>query len=133
MVSLTIPGEPMAKGRPRFGKGYIRTPERTVNYETLVKQLFIISKQEKLEGMLQVEIDCYFKIPNSTPKYKVLLMMDEKIRPIKKPDIDNVAKICLDGLSGLAYKDDSQVVSLLINKWYGNDPRVEIRIEEVKP
>ena len=42
-----IPGEPVAKGRPKFSTrgGFVKaiTPEKTANYETLVKLAF---KQE---------------------------------------------------------------------------------------
>jgi len=49
MIKLTIPGEPCAKQRPRLGKGYIYTPQKTVNYETLVYEKFPI--QEWAEGL----------------------------------------------------------------------------------
>ena len=131
VIRLVIPGEPVAKARPRFSKYGTYNTEKTVNYETLVKELFIISKQEQIQGMLSVEIDCYFGIPKNTSKVKTNKMLSTELRPIKKPDTDNVAKICLDALNKLAYKDDSQVVRLLVNKWYGNVPRVEIIITEV--
>ena len=131
MINLAIPGEPVSKARPRICKRGTFTPEKTVNYETLIKELFIITKQNKLEGMLSVQIDCYFKIPKSTSKKNTVLMLHEIIRPVKKPDLDNLAKICLDALNGLAYKDDSQVVELTVKKYYSDEPRVEIRIAEV--
>ena len=132
MINLIIPGEPVAKGRPRHGKGFTYTPAKTMNYETLVKELFIISKQIKLDGMLQAEIRCYFKIPKSATKGKLLAMQHNIVRPVKRPDTDNLAKICLDALNGLAYKDDSQIVELFVGKYYSNDPRVEIKIAEIK-
>ncbi len=36
-------------------------------------------------------------------------------------DVDNLAKFVLDGLSGCAYTDDSQVVLLFASKVYDND------------
>ena len=42
--------------------------------------------------------------------------------PLKKPDIDNCIKVILDSLNGIAYKDDSQVVSLKIEKYYADKP-----------
>ena len=30
-------------------------------------------------------------------------MEEKEIRPIKKPDVDNIAKIVLDALNGIAY------------------------------
>ena len=52
------------------------------------------------------------------------------INPTKKPDLDNIAKAILDSLNGIAYKDDSQIVSLLISKKYSDRPRVEITLKE---
>ena len=55
-----------------------------------------------------------------------------KLRPTKKPDLDNIAKIVLDSLNGLAYKDDSQVVSLRIDKFYAEKPLVKVELYEVE-
>lgn len=53
------------------------------------------------------------------------------IYPTNKPDIDNLAKSILDALNGVIYKDDSQVVVLTLQKYYDDDPRAEITIEEM--
>jgi len=43
MIELIIPGKPMGKQRPRVMRnGITYTPKETVNYETLIKQLFAI-------------------------------------------------------------------------------------------
>ena len=55
-----------------------------------------------------------------------------QIKATKKPDIDNVIKSVLDGLNGVAYEDDKQVVKLTANKYYGVQPRVEITIKDCK-
>jgi len=131
MIKLIIPGEPIAKGRPRVCKFGTFTPVKSVNYETLIKELFIISKQEQEQGMLSATIKCYFTIPNSAGKKKILGIESGLIRPTKRPDTDNLAKICLDALNGLAYKDDSWIVDLYVSKYYSRTPRVEITIKEI--
>lgn len=131
VLRLTIPGEPMGKQRPRHGNGFTYTPQKTVNYETLVKELFTISGQKKLGHELWVDIKAYFPIPKSTSKTKAEQMRREIIRPTKKPDTDNIAKIILDALNKLAYDDDSQVIDLRVQKYYSDNPRVEIVINEV--
>jgi Holliday junction resolvase RusA-like endonuclease len=128
LIKLIIPGEPVSKARPRVMKGFTYTPAKTVNYETLIKELFIISKQCPLEGPLKAKVSCFFKIPKTGTKAKLQAMRDNSIRPTKKPDTDNLGKICLDALNELAYKDDSQVVELLVSKWYSENPRVEVEI-----
>jgi Holliday junction resolvase RusA-like endonuclease len=49
-------------------------------------------------------------------------------RPTKKPDIDNIEKIIFDALNGIAYNDDSQIVSCWADKFYSTVPRVEVVI-----
>jgi Holliday junction resolvase RusA-like endonuclease len=135
MVKLIIPGEPVAKARPRVTKsGIAYTPAKTKNYETLVQELYIINYPDKvpLEGELIAMVNAYFTIPKSASKKKRKLMSLGDIRPTKRPDLDNIAKSILDALNSLAYKDDSQIVSLTINKYYSEKPRVEVGIDKLK-
>ena len=121
-------GEPVAKARPRVTKFGAYTPQKTVNYENLVKLSFI---GEKLTGQLKMSIKAYFAIPKSVSKKKHKLMIEEKIRPTKKPDCDNVLKIICDALNTIAYDDDKQIVEMEISKFYSENPRVEVEIEEI--
>ena len=57
-------------------------------------------------------------------------MEDNKIPHNKKPDCDNMGKICLDALNGIAYPDDAQISSLYITKRYGKNPMAKILIKE---
>ena len=112
IVNFTVPGEPKAKARPRMTTtGIAYTPKKTVEYENWVKQCYLIEqKGKKLEGQIKAEIAAYFTIPKSTSKKKRKKMTNYLIRPTKKPDTDNVAKIILDSLNSIAYDDDKQVV-----------------------
>jgi Holliday junction resolvase RusA-like endonuclease len=130
-MRLTILGEPCAKQRPRLGKGFTYTPEKTVNYETLVKQLYILQQKERLEGALKLTVEAFFSIPKSTSKKNREKMLKGMIRPTKKPDWDNVGKIISDALNEMAYKDDCQIVDATVRKWYSDNPRVEVEITEV--
>ncbi len=132
-MKLTIPGEPTGKARPRVTtRGITYTPTKTVNYETLVKELYYIEHgNQRLEGEIKARITAYFSIPKSASKKKQVAMLSGQIRPTKKPDGDNLAKIILDSLNKLAYNDDSQVVDLTVSKYYGDSPRVEIELLEV--
>lgn len=134
MIRLIIPGPPLGKQRPRVLKtGKTYTPKETVNYETLVKELYAtVYKMEKpKDGPLELQIQAYFAIPKSTSKVKRALMKSGKIRPTKKPDVDNIVKIVADALNGIAYKDDSQIVSCKLEKYYSEIPRVQVQIEEI--
>lgn len=131
-MNITIPGEPKGKGRHRTTKqGITYTPETTASYENLVKVLYMQEHQTKLKGELEARIMAYMTIPKSTSKVKRQKMLDGAIRPTKKVDVDNIAKIILDALNGLAYDDDKQIVSLRVEKYYSNEPSVEIEIEQI--
>ena len=49
----------------------------------------------------------------------------------KKSDIDNITKIILDALNGVAYKDDAQIVELKAKKIYGESNKIYVQLEEV--
>jgi Holliday junction resolvase RusA-like endonuclease len=133
LIKLIIPGEPCAKQRPRLGKEFTYTPAKTVNYETLIKHLYITGNYGKqLEGQLEMTVRANFSIPKSDSNKKAYDKSMGFVRPIKKPDWDNIGKICADALNGLAYHDDSQIVKATVEKWYSLEPRVEIEIWEMK-
>ena len=130
-MMIKIPGEPKGKQRARFGNGHTYTPKQTVDYESLVRTIFLQSKHELLEGNVKVNIIAYYKIAKSTSKKQKALMLDHSVRPTKKPDLDNIAKIILDSLNKIAYNDDKQVVELNVQKYYSLAPRVEVEMEEI--
>ena len=131
MIHFVIPGEPKAKARPRVTtKGITYTPKSTVEYENWVKQCYLVKHgQTMLEGEVKATIKAYFGIPKSISQKRKKLMIDGKVRPTKKPDADNIAKSVLDSLNGIAYKDDSAVVALQVDKYFDENPRVEVTLE----
>lgn len=133
MIKFTVMGKPVSKGRPRLGRYTTYTPEKTVNYENLVKYSFIEQCKgvKPLEGALEVTIIFYMPIPKSTSKKNRELMLQNIIKHTKKPDMDNCIKSVTDALNGMAYLDDSQIVDMNTKKRYADVPRVEMFISEV--
>ena len=137
-AKFCIHGDPQGKGRPRFstvcGHVHTRTPDETVLYENLVKTEYRQQVGVKFpdDAMLDVRIFAYYPIPKSASKRKRQAMLDKKIRPTKKPDWDNVGKVICDSLNGIAYRDDAQVVDSMVRKFYSEDPKVVVTIEEIK-
>jgi len=133
-IELVIPGRPMGKQRPRVMRnGHTYTPDKTVNYETLVKQLYIEKYfQKQLEGPIRATITAYMYIPKSESKKRKRKMLANEILPTKMPDWDNIGKIITDALNGLAYEDDKQIVDARVVKVYGDQPRVEVELEELE-
>ena len=132
-----VEGVPKGKGRPRFTTigGYTRTytPKTTKDYEALVAEAYRENGGTVFEyPFLDVRINAYFPIPKSVKKSDRLLMGTGFYPHNKKPDCDNIAKSILDGLNGIAWTDDKQVVSLKIKKLYDNVPHVYVRIKEME-
>lgn len=132
-ISFEIPGKPMGKQRARTLKnGHSYTPKETVNYETLVRQIFITQHFERqLTGAIEAEITAYFPIPMSASKKKREQMISGEIRPTTKPDWDNIGKIICDSLNNLAYHDDAYIVECTVKKFYAEDPGVVINFTEI--
>lgn len=138
-VRFTVPGQPKGKARARTvrrggGKSFSYTPEGTVLYENLIKTCYLQDAGHVLfnDGQpLAVSITAFYEVPKSYSKKKKQEMLDGQLYPTKKPDIDNIAKCVLDALNKLAYRDDTQVVRLHMEKHYAEIPRVEVEIREV--
>lgn len=62
--------------------------------------------------------------PKSIPK--------KTVWPIKKPDLDKLARAVLDALTDVIWKDDSQVTTLSVAKCYGDAPGAWIELTELE-
>jgi Holliday junction resolvase RusA-like endonuclease len=49
----------------------------------------------------------------------------------KKPDADNVVKSLKDGMNGVVYGDDGQVIDLWVSKRYSRAPGVRVEAVEL--
>ena len=132
-IYFDVPGEPFAKQRPRarqFG-GFVTiyTPKETKKYEEKVRKEYKkIYKDQLLEGDITVEVEGFFSIPKSVTKTQKKLMLNGEVPHTKKPDCDNMAKVCLDALNGVAYHDDASITNLIISKQYSENAKVRITL-----
>lgn len=126
-------GEIKGKARPRVNTYtcQVYTPTKTKDYENLVKQYFKIKypKYEPLEGRISVKIVAYFKPSKTTSKKLLSEMLEGKMSPTKKPDIDNIVKIILDSMNKMAFVDDNQITKLEVEKVYAEEEKVYVKIE----
>ena len=78
-----------------------------------------------LIGPIRLSVTAWLPQPASMSKRDRLTA-----RPIRRPDLDNFLKTCLDGLSPV-WLDDSQVVELTATKRYAiaSPPRWELTVE----
>jgi len=121
----------VAKARPRNGKyNNFYTPEKTKNYENLIKMAASQIFNKPLDNPIELSIK--FKLPR--PKrliWKKKPMIESPCD--KRPDIDNLVKAVIDGLQGVAFIDDAQIWKISAEKVYhaGDDkPETIIMIKQ---
>jgi Holliday junction resolvase RusA-like endonuclease len=135
MLNFTIDCTPVGKGRPRFARmgNLVRTynDKKTTDFEDIVRiqTLIAMGKSDPLETPVAVYLYFRLPIPQSYTKKRTEACLKGSERP-KRPDIDNLAKSVLDGMNGVAFKDDSQIVSLHCTKTYAAEPGVDILVKE---
>ena len=75
-----------------------------------------------------VKYDAYFKTPSIFNSKEKMLAELGMIRPLSKPDFDNVEKKYSDMYPGNIWVDDSIVIESNFNKYYSELPRIEITL-----
>ena len=131
-ISFTVPGDPRGKGRPkatsRGGHARVYTDAKTRAYEDQIAMLTKAAMQglEPLAGPVHVNVRVLFKPAPSASKRAREAMMAMEIMPTKRPDLDNVVKAILDGMNGVAFKDDAQVCSMTAAKRYAETAGVDV-------
>ena len=127
--NFIVEGNPIGKARPRMTKeGHVYTVDKTRAYEQLIRIMYRRKylREPKATGNVSIEIRITITVPKSATKKEREILLSA--RPMKKPDLDNVAKIVLDALNGVAYEDDKQVTSLTVYREWGESPQVEVWI-----
>lgn len=134
---LKIDIAPVAKARPRFkmihGHAMAYTTAKTKDFEQQIAEHYALRANGVYfdrELPLKVSIVFGLPVPKATTKSRRLAMLTGRLKPVKRPDIDNYAKAVLDALNGVAWADDAQIVELALYKKYAEEPYTQIYIRE---
>ena len=137
MITYVVYGEPIGKGRPRFARRgaftHAYTPEKTKTYEDEIRYMAraAMGASPPLETPVTVAIYIRVEIPKSFSKQKRKDALEGILKPMRKPDIDNIAKSHLDAIQGgVIILDDKQVVNLHVTKVYAEIGAVEVMVKE---
>ncbi len=137
MIEFIVPGQPVAKGRPKFarrGKNVIAyTPAKTAAYESLVQRAAreAMAGQEPTSRPVKLVVSLMLMVPASWSNKRRAMAIAGEIRATKKPDADNVLKGLKDGCNGVVWRDDAQVVSIELSKAYGSEPHAAVSVLEL--
>lgn len=129
IARFTVTGDVRGKGRHRtrivktkggqiFTRAY--SDEKTLAYENLVRIKAEVSMNGRSphHGAVSLSVMAFFVPPSSWSGKKSRAALQGEFLPAKKPDPDNILKAVADGLNGVAYVDDAQVVDVHLCKRY---------------
>jgi Holliday junction resolvase RusA-like endonuclease len=125
-MKIIIPDKPIPKMSPRHSrKGFTYNPQKKLmdSLKLLIKGQW---KAPPLEGAVMLEVTLYMPIPKSTSKKRTQELLGAY--HVKRPDRSNLMKMLEDCMTGIVYKDDSQICDGPTKKIYGDPPRTEINI-----
>jgi len=139
-ITVTIPGEPTAQGRPKFSThgGFPRAYDPKKSKEAKQSVRFFVSKameeqdSDLLTGPIMLRVQFGIKLPKSQERKRT---PRPRIWRVKKPDLDNLIKLIKDGCSGVAYLDDNQIVKVSAEKIQcaqGEAPFTKIQFKELE-
>jgi crossover junction endodeoxyribonuclease RusA len=135
MIETDVTGIPVPQGSKRVFNGRLVD----VNHSKLRDWRALVAtsmpSQTLLTGPVYVRLDFYLPRPKGhygSGRNASALRPSAPSVPNTKPDIDKLVRACLDALTGMAFRDDSQVAALSARKFYADErqPGVHIEIEE---
>jgi Holliday junction resolvase RusA-like endonuclease len=136
-ITISLQGPPQGKGRARafVRAGHVGhyTPEKTRTYEGMIRT----AAMDELAGRLPLDepvefvLRAIFPVPASWSERKRQQAITGDIKPGKKPDLDNIAKAWNDALNGVAYRDDSLICRMTLDKRYGPQALVVVTVKPI--
>jgi len=122
MRTFFVPGKPIQQGSMRIYKNRIVHTSATE-----------LKAWRELVGWKAKEAKVQF-VPEHEPVLVILNFVFARPKSVKRefptvfPDLDKLQRSILDGLTGIAYQDDAQVVRIETEKIYGDTPGVEVSV-----
>lgn len=125
--TIWIPGIPAPQGSKRHvGNGIlIESSKRVGPWRAVVALTVGEQTTTVLDGPVRIELQFVMPRPKATPKRSTP-------PAVKKPDLDKLTRAVLDAITGVSYRDDSQVVDLLASKRIaelGEPPGLSLTVE----
>ena len=136
-----LPVEPVAQMRPRFTRRpYVHAydPVKVKRYkqaladhakQSFASQAGYFVAAPPVTGPIKLQLRFFRPIQKSVSKVEHARRLSGAHRPIVKPDLDNYIKSTLDALTGVLWADDNAIIKIEAEKYYSDQPRVEIVME----
>ena len=142
--SLTLRGKPQHKGRhrsrivqPKGKKPFIHNypdPETEAFEKTLAQAAALkMGRRSPTDQPLCLLVIASREIPQSWSRKDRESALAGRTLPTSRPDGDNYLKLVQDGLNGVVWRDDSQIIDARVIKRYSSEPSMQIEAWEFVP
>lgn len=133
---FTFDIEPVPQLRPRVSSrgGYVHVydPPKVKQFKRILRSLAIDQySRPPLLGPLSVSLTFYRPVQRSISKTERERRLSNRSKPVVKPDVDNYVKATLDGLTGVLWHDDAQIVKIIGEKRYSDNPKITVSVKPV--
>lgn len=127
-TSYIIPGAPIPLARARHGGLHNKCwdTQKQIKNAFGIQLSNIHSARPLFQGPVHIKIDFFLQMP-----FKRAPNLPNSLHPYR-PDLDNLIKFVLDVANGVLWKDDSIVASIIAAKRYGEQPRTELTVVEMR-
>ena len=121
MISFRVNGLPVPQGSMKIIHGRVLHSQGSA----LAVWRSMIGWEAKVAGATPHGLPVRITIIFIMPRPKTV----KRPYPTVAPDLDKLVRGVLDGLTGIAYEDDAQVIEIHAHKVYGSSSGAEIRLE----
>ena len=117
-MKITIEGDPHPMARPRVVNGHVYYLSRDIEWREIIRlnclKAMASQNRKQYEGPLEVRVKFYRKLNPSSKQFG---------------DVDNLLKGLFDGMNGIIFADDSQIVKVVAEKYQDKEkPRAEVEV-----
>jgi Holliday junction resolvase RusA-like endonuclease len=141
-VRIVVAGEAVPLRAPQFhniktrdGRSFVSAyqPSHVKKYQTHVRMKAeeVMREREPLTGPLVLVATFVMPVPKSFSKRRHGQALVGAERPITRPDCSNLLKALEDAMTGIVYRDDSQIVEVYVRKMYGDKPQMSVEVRSV--
>ena len=108
-LAFSVATRPIPKGRPRLSRFRVYTPQRTLDYESVISQA-------AADAMAEAGLDAFC----GPVRLQLTFVFAGKSGTVptaqRDGDVDNLSKSVLDAMNGVVFLDDRQVVAMRAEK-----------------
>jgi Holliday junction resolvase RusA-like endonuclease len=133
-VTFVVPGRPRGKQVARVTRRGNYMPDQTTDEMEAIGWIASAAMEGRapFPGPVELRFCAWVPVPASWSKRMREKALSHNALPVARPDGSNYQKLLEDGLNGIVWIDDSQVVNWFGFKRFSADPRLVVTVTELE-